>query len=419
MSGADPLRKDIFVEVDYMQGYQPSQTAINAVISAFSKSPVPNPNGINGINLHVPTDEQIPFHANMNIWQDFDSNKTAYFGTATERSSSNAANILNAKKFVYHYNLWIDQQTGGTYSGIAELPGNDFVVSLGSNIGTIDWQEGTFMHELGHNLGLHHGGNVDTNCKPNYLSVMSYSRQISDLISIRNLDYSNSTLASLDESNLSEPAGISAITPAQTTAFWNGTTTSLTKTGIPVDWNGNGIYTDTGVIQDINLIPNKCTIDTPPHEVENGYNDWATLQYNFTGDRNFPKGSHSGVPVEMTTDQIQATLLYNVEIVDKMIKNIPDSDLNKTVSAQDTRDSLHNKLMVGSGSAYTLAKNRDFKNTVNVLKEIRTKMDGVVGGDKTDDLIINPSTQINILVELDNAIGAFEIAQNLPIDVHH
>ena len=31
------------------------------------------------------------------------------------------------------------------------------------------------MHELGHNLGLRHGGGDDTRCKPNYLSIMSYA----------------------------------------------------------------------------------------------------------------------------------------------------------------------------------------------------------------------------------------------------
>ena len=43
--------------------------------------------------------------------------------------------------------------------------------------GTTDEQAGTFMHELGHTLGLRHGGGDGENCKPNYLSIMSYSRQ--------------------------------------------------------------------------------------------------------------------------------------------------------------------------------------------------------------------------------------------------
>mgnify|MGYP001769098295 CR=1 FL=1 len=45
------------------------------------------------------------------------------------------------------------------------------------NIGSIGQQGGTLMHELGHTLGLRHGGNVETNDKPNYLSVMNYSFQ--------------------------------------------------------------------------------------------------------------------------------------------------------------------------------------------------------------------------------------------------
>ena len=51
------------------------------------------------------------------------------------------------------------------------------------------------MHELGHNIGLHHGGpatavsgrtaeDYSMNCKPNYLSVMNYARQMPwDLVS--------------------------------------------------------------------------------------------------------------------------------------------------------------------------------------------------------------------------------------------
>ena len=79
--------------------------------------------------------------------------------------------------------------------------GNDFIVSLGcgfggsdpsgGSIGTVDEQSGTFMHELGHNLNLGHGGlatlaigsaNYNMNCKPNYLSVMNYARQMPNAV---------------------------------------------------------------------------------------------------------------------------------------------------------------------------------------------------------------------------------------------
>ena len=40
------------------------------------------------------------------------------------------------------------------------------------------------MHELGHTLGLRHGGDEDEAAKPNYFSVMNYLYQISGLPSM-------------------------------------------------------------------------------------------------------------------------------------------------------------------------------------------------------------------------------------------
>ena len=49
------------------------------------------------------------------------------------------------------------------------------------------------MHEFGHLLGFDHGGNDGINCKPNYRSVMNYSRQFAGSpILNRRLDYSRS-----------------------------------------------------------------------------------------------------------------------------------------------------------------------------------------------------------------------------------
>ena len=65
-------------------------------------------------------------------------------------------------------------------------------------VGTVRDQSGTILHELGHALGLGHGGVEGTNYKPNYLSVMNYAFDPGGVPDRTNsnyrLDYSRSAL---------------------------------------------------------------------------------------------------------------------------------------------------------------------------------------------------------------------------------
>ena len=113
----------------------------------------------------------------------FVSIKNTNWGTAAERGGTSGMPGMTTagwtstgktlKHYAYHYGEWITYYGGtctsaGLSSGLAELLGNDFVVSLGcgfggsdpsgGSVGTDDQQAGTFMHELGHNLNLAHGG---------------------------------------------------------------------------------------------------------------------------------------------------------------------------------------------------------------------------------------------------------------------
>src|SRR5205085_7540344 len=114
--------------------------------------------------------------------------KGQFFGTAAERSGGGSFPGLNARAFAFRYVIVAHNQagTGNTSTGCAEIGGNDFILTLGSwgtfnfgtvkqpnyhGVGTPDQQQGTFMHELGHTLGLLHGGGDSVNCKPNYASV--------------------------------------------------------------------------------------------------------------------------------------------------------------------------------------------------------------------------------------------------------
>jgi hypothetical protein len=83
------------------------------------------------------------------------------------------------------------------YSGLSRtIPGMEFLVSLATPedpTGDADQQSGTFLHELGHNLGLLHGGADNTNWKPNYLSTMNYLFQVTGLMvdgTLGHFDYS-------------------------------------------------------------------------------------------------------------------------------------------------------------------------------------------------------------------------------------
>lgn len=319
--GARPDHKDLFVEVDAMVGRAPSAAAINGVVASFNAAPVNNPDGVQGIKLHVSVDEtdipRVPWNAMIDVDGDgvgdwptaFDPTKAARFGTAAQRAHANAANILAAKRLAYRYCIFADTFAQSPYSGIAELPGNDFFVSLGSWTtpgGTAGEQAGTFMHEFGHTLGLRHGGGDNINFKPNYHSVMSYTFQTPHFPGWQPV-YSMQTLPTLDESDLDETAGIggSVATPVRV----GPVPAVVVRMGGAVDFNRDGVADDVGVVADLNHT--RMAFPSSPGDVLRGFNDWPAIIYAVTGNGDFAEGVHLTVVglVEMTQadhDEIDA-----------------------------------------------------------------------------------------------------------------
>jgi hypothetical protein len=331
LAGASPSQKDLFVEIDYFDctigsgdctpgdnhSHRPGAAALVRVQNSYANAPVPNPGGPNGIALHVDVDEQLVHRQFCELdGTCFDQIKRDHFGTQAERSSLNSENILAAKRLAYRYNLWVHQRAAGTgSSGRAEAPGNDFVISLGAafnQVGTADTQAGAFMHELGHTLGLRHGGTDSINCKPNYLSVMSYAFNFG-LLPAPRFDYSRRALPDLDEGSLDETVGIqddaliSAFGPPanldgidQPTAAPDGDITDdlLHAPGVgPIDWNNNGGSNDTGVSADINNLEfTDC--ESSPGQTLRGASDWDRLVYGFRHTRSYPEGEHDFAEIE-------------------------------------------------------------------------------------------------------------------------
>ncbi len=138
---------------------------------------------------------------------------------------------LNRKDSV-HYALFahaiaastpLSAPEAGSISGVGDLPGGDFMVTLGlwrsdnpavDQIGTVLQEAGTIMHELGHNLDLHHGGwNNTPICMPDYPSVMNYLYQVAGLTDSKgteHIDYSYGLELPMSENFLSSliPMGL-------------------------------------------------------------------------------------------------------------------------------------------------------------------------------------------------------------------
>lgn len=283
--GARAGQPDIFLEIDYLDstdggnldfdaGVQPRREALQKVVDAFAARDIAvhidagdlydaSP-GLNPANFDMGGGQQVPYALSIDLYPD---------GTQAEFFDYKAAYFDYRRLPIFHYVIFgtsrrSDGDAGS--SGVAELLGNDLIVSLGSwglnssnaenTNALINYQASTLMHELGHNLDLRHGGFENFNAKPNYLSIMNYVYQLRGLPVLGNnegdryfydyelgdcqgtlingpyddpadfgMDFSDGTSIDLDPTNLDESLGLGRPTSG------------------PVDFNCNGNDSESNV----------------------------------------------------------------------------------------------------------------------------------------------------------------------------
>ncbi len=320
--GADAAHRDVFVYIDF---YKPLvQEALMDVQAAFDAAPTPNFDGSTGVHLNllwsgqpIPSTDQV---ANFIIskkdsmgeeysdWSQFDGIKLGPKKAAD--AAGEAPYFPTALTRIAHYALFGERFDSDSWSGLSRgIAGHDFLVTMQN--GTRQEMAGTFMHELGHNLGLQHGGDEETNYKPNYLSIMSYAYQFEGLYVDGKdgvLDYSRVAIEGLDEAALCETSGqnplckTSGMTPrfpttADDLAHYGAkfsytasqsedpdahSTRVMGTCNGPLDFNNNGVYDPDPVSVDLDGFGRGPDAENPEYRstvFNYSWNDWDNINY--------------------------------------------------------------------------------------------------------------------------------------------
>ncbi|NUO09554.1 MAG: hypothetical protein HUU08_12905 [Candidatus Brocadia sp.] len=272
--GCDSHRKDILVEVDWIAAAVPNDTIWTAIEDVFANAPILNPDGSQGISIHIDRGQGGAFtnggttladHQTMDFGPNANPGYTDFF-----TYKGNATNFNPDRLNIFHYGVFGRARPGGS-SGRGEIWGNDFMVTFVTfgEWGADITEAGTFIHELGHNLGLRHGGidnaaaDANETFKPNQESTMNYRYQFGGVSNDCNFTsedfhtYSQGMYASINEADVNENIGICD--------------------NSPIDFDNSGVLTNGAAVN-----TNESVLDADTTDVHVNYDEWGNLKLNFT-----------------------------------------------------------------------------------------------------------------------------------------
>ena len=293
--GVNPLHKDILLEYDWLadshecappqpHSHKPPAGMLPILRDMFAAAPVANPDGTTGIHLFqdlagAPTGGQFLL-TESNLVPDDDGNIIGG-PNGDEFMDMELHNFPANRQGYFHYVIFAHYQTGHELSsGIASLPGHRIIISIGCLSNDPTSTAYTMAHELGHNLGLYHGGFEECNKKPNYNSVMNYAVQWSGSVdcTLRSRgypDYSHGWRRDIDENAVNEPAGVCNAIES--------------PVAVPVDFNHNHTIEPAPYARDLN--PNQgCSSALT---VLKDFDDWKHVDLSAV---NLPYGTPSSEP---------------------------------------------------------------------------------------------------------------------------
>lgn len=253
--GVNPRHKDLLVEMDWtdeafecaQHSHRPLAETIEEVRVFYANIPVANVDGMPGINFiadygqggvftggnFIAVPDGITGQLDATFFQfkaaNFVANRAGYFRYQ-----------LHGHRFAYN----------DPSSGCGDVLGDNSVVTLYCLIST-DNIRNTIIHELGHNMGLEHGGDTICNNKRNYNSLMNYNNQFPGLDVTCDgygdgkdlLGYSDGSRNPLINGQLNEALGICPLGhPAHQ----------------PIDWNSNGILETSATLPPGAVLAAKC-----------------------------------------------------------------------------------------------------------------------------------------------------------------